>query len=132
MSLLYALTGSFDSPGGNVLLPAVPTGPIVGRTCRARRDGPGARAGGTPAGTGALESRRRPRALRAMLEGKPYPVRGLIGFGANMLMAQADGIHGRKALASLDFYAHLDLFMNPQPILPTWCCRWHPPSSAKR
>ena len=40
-----------------------------------------------------------------MLESKPYPVRGLIGFGANMLMAQADGRYGREALAALDFYA---------------------------
>ena len=30
MSLLYALTGSFDAPGGNVLFPAVPTAPITG------------------------------------------------------------------------------------------------------
>ncbi len=29
-ALLYALTGSFDAPGGNVLLPAVPTAPITG------------------------------------------------------------------------------------------------------
>ena len=50
---------------------------------------------------------------RAILEGKPYPVRGLIGFGANMLLAHADGGHGREALAALDFYAHADLFMNP-------------------
>ena len=33
--------------------------------------------------------------------------------GANMLLAHADGRHGRKALQALDFYAHLDLFMNP-------------------
>jgi hypothetical protein len=30
MSLLYALTGSFDKPGGNVLLPAAPAAPITG------------------------------------------------------------------------------------------------------
>ena len=50
---------------------------------------------------------------RAILEGTPYPVRALIGFGANMLLAHADGRHGREALTALDFYAHADLFMNP-------------------
>src|SRR6516162_7919425 len=30
ISLLYALTGSFDQPGGNVLLPAAPAAPITG------------------------------------------------------------------------------------------------------
>ena len=37
----------------------------------------------------------------------------MIGFGANMLLAHADGGHGREALTALDFYAHADLFMNP-------------------
>ena len=30
ISMLYALTGSFDAPGGNVLFPAVPSNPISG------------------------------------------------------------------------------------------------------
>jgi anaerobic selenocysteine-containing dehydrogenase len=50
---------------------------------------------------------------RAILERKPYPVRGLVGFGANLLLAHADGRRGREALAALDFYVHADLFMNP-------------------
>jgi anaerobic selenocysteine-containing dehydrogenase len=37
----------------------------------------------------------------------------VIGFGANMLLAHADGRRGRKALKALGFYAHADLFMNP-------------------
>src|SRR5881296_4608092 len=37
----------------------------------------------------------------------------MIGFGANVLLAHANGRHGREALKALDFYAHLDLFMNP-------------------
>jgi anaerobic selenocysteine-containing dehydrogenase len=50
---------------------------------------------------------------RAILEQQPYPVRGLVGFGANLLLAHADGRRGRAALAALDFYVHADLFMNP-------------------
>ena len=54
-----------------------------------------------------------PDLYRAILEGTPYPVRAMIGFGANVLLAHANGRQGREALKALDFYAHLDLFMNP-------------------
>ena len=54
---------------------------------------------------------------RAVLEGTPYPVRGLIGFGANLLLARGDPVRGRAALAALDFYAHADLFMTPTAAL---------------
>ena len=50
---------------------------------------------------------------RGILEQQPYPVRGLVGFGANLLLSHADGRRGREALAALDFYVHADLFMNP-------------------
>ena len=50
---------------------------------------------------------------RAILCHQPYPVRGLLGFGANLLLAHADVRLGREALAALEFYAHADLFMNP-------------------
>ena len=50
---------------------------------------------------------------RAILEQRPYRVSGLIGFGANLLLAHADAERGRQALAALDFYVHIDLFMNP-------------------
>jgi anaerobic selenocysteine-containing dehydrogenase len=49
----------------------------------------------------------------AALEERPYRVRGLVGFGANLLLAHADGRRGRRALEALDFYVHADLFMNP-------------------
>jgi anaerobic selenocysteine-containing dehydrogenase len=54
-------------------------------------------------------------------------VRGLIGFGANLLLAQADPVRGRAALSALDFYAHADLFMTPTAsladiVLPVASC----------
>src|SRR5436309_2553634 len=54
---------------------------------------------------------------RAVLEATPYPVRGLIGFGANLLLAHGDPVRGRAALTGLDFYAHADLFMTPTAAL---------------
>ncbi|MBS0341195.1 MAG: molybdopterin-dependent oxidoreductase [Proteobacteria bacterium] len=114
ISLLYALTGSFDQRGGNVLFAAAPDAPITGE------DLPSARAM-APA-VGRVERPLGPARwgyicasdlYRAILEGTPYPVRTVLGFGANMLLAHADGRHGREALQALDFYAHADLFMNP-------------------
>ena len=49
----------------------------------------------------------------AALEHKPYRARGLVSFGTNLLLANADSRRGRHALASLDFHVHADLFMNP-------------------
>jgi anaerobic selenocysteine-containing dehydrogenase len=49
----------------------------------------------------------------AVLEGTPHRVHGLLGFGSNLLMAFADPVRGRQALAKLDFFAHIDLFMTP-------------------
>ena len=114
MSLLYALTGSFDRPGGNVLFTSPPAAPLTGQGLattqpmaptvgRAERP-----LGPTTSGSVLAQGR-----YRAILEGTPYPVRAVISFGANMLLAHADGIRGREALASLNFYAHADLFMKP-------------------
>jgi anaerobic selenocysteine-containing dehydrogenase len=111
---LYALTGSFDGPGGNVLFPAVPSGNVVGEALlpaeqRERTLGLLER----PLGPSRWQFVTTDELYRAILEQRPYPVRGLVGFGANLLIAHADGLRGREALAALDFYVHADLFMNP-------------------
>jgi anaerobic selenocysteine-containing dehydrogenase len=114
MSLLYALTGSFDMPGGNVLFPAPPAASITGDDLpSAKRMAPTLGLTERPLGPARWGSVTTRDLYRAILEEKPYPVRALIGFGANMLLAHADGGHGRKALTGLEFYAHADLFMNP-------------------
>ena len=32
----------------------------------------------------------------AILKGKPYPMRGLVGFGANLIVSHADGARERR------------------------------------
>jgi anaerobic selenocysteine-containing dehydrogenase len=111
---LYALTGSFDSPGGNVLFAGVPTVPVAGNdllTAEQSERNLGMRE--RPLGPAQWQHVTTDELYRGILEGQPYPVRGLVGFGANLLMAHADGGRGREALAALDFYVHADLFMNP-------------------
>ena len=118
MAMLYALTGSFDVAGGNVLFPAVPAGSISGEDLpAAKRLAPAIGFAERPLGVARWNSVSAPDFYRAVLEGVPYPVRGLIGFGTNLLLAQGDPVRGRAALAALDFYAHADLFMTPTAAL---------------
>jgi anaerobic selenocysteine-containing dehydrogenase len=118
IALLYALTGCFDAHGGNVLLPAVPSAPTSGEDlATATRLAPALGMAERPLGPARWNHVTAHDLYGAILESTPYPVRGLIGFGANLLLAQADGARGREALAALDFYAHGDLFMTPTAAL---------------
>lgn len=111
---LYVLTGSFDSPGGNVRFAAVPSANVTGQELlsaeqRARTLGYEER----PMGPARWQYVTTDELYRAILEEQPYRVRGLVGFGSNLLLSHSDSLRGREALAALDFYVHADLFMNP-------------------
>jgi anaerobic selenocysteine-containing dehydrogenase len=114
ISILYALTGSHGSPGGNIQLAKVPTNDVSGsefvtEAQRAKTLGLSERPLG-PARDGWVTS---DSLYRAIIEEKPYPVHGLINFGRNFLIAHADVARGMQALEKLEFYAHVDLFLNP-------------------
>ena len=125
IGLVYALTGNFDAKGGNVLFPTVQSADILGDDLlsaeqRAKTLGLADRPLG-PSRFGHVTSS---EIYRAILDQKPYPVRGLVSFGSNLLVAHADGERGRRALAALDFHVHADHFMNPSAemadiVLPT-------------
>ena len=92
VNILYALTGNYDSPGGNVMLrgPAanmIPGGNLLDPATEKKRLGfaqrplgPCSRAGNV---TQAYEL------YQAILTGKPYPVKAMIGFGGNLIMSNA-------------------------------------------
>ena len=114
INVLYALTGCLDVPGGNVLFTPVPTNPIAGAELldpaqRAKSIGVDDR----PLGPARFEFITGEDFYTAALDGRPYQVRGLVSFGANLLMAQGDSARGRDALQALDFHVHLDMFMSP-------------------
>jgi anaerobic selenocysteine-containing dehydrogenase len=114
ISLLYALTGSFDLAGGNVLFPAVPSASVNGTDLPQVRDfAPTVGRAERPLGPARWGHVGSSDFYRAVLGAGPYPVRGLINFGSNLLLSRVDGELGRKALAALDFYVQLDLFMSP-------------------
>jgi anaerobic selenocysteine-containing dehydrogenase len=80
----------------------------AGRSSRRRN---GARCLASPNGHWARD------VYRAILTGEPYRVRGLIGFGGNMLLSQPDAGMGRAALARLDFLVCAELFLTPTAAL---------------
>jgi anaerobic selenocysteine-containing dehydrogenase len=121
LALLYALTGNHDSRGSNRLFPRPPLNPTLGSTflqpetekkrlgSRERPLGPA----GVNLATGRSQSIRSADFYRAVLTGRPYPVKGLVAFGGNLITANPDSLKGREALAKLDFYVQVDLFMTP-------------------
>lgn len=118
MAMLYALTGDFDAAGGNVLLPAIPSASITGDDLpAAKRMAPAAGFAERPLGPARWHCVSAHDFYGAVLDETPYPIRGLIGFGSNLLAQQADPVRARDALAALDFFAHADLFMTPTAAL---------------
>ena len=115
VSLFYALTGQFDQRGSNVLFASTPINPIMGldllpREQASRRLGYAERPLGPPGDPGRVRAH---DVYRAILTGRPYPVKALIAFGTDPLVAHADPLAGKRAMETLDFYVHVDLFANP-------------------
>jgi anaerobic selenocysteine-containing dehydrogenase len=129
VTLFYALTGQFDRRGSNVLFAATATNPIIGRELlpkeeAARRLGYAERPLGPPGTSGVVTAY---DLYRAVLTEQPYPVKGLLNFGTDLIMGNSDPRQGKQALEALDFYAHVDLFANPSAafadlLLPAASC----------
>jgi anaerobic selenocysteine-containing dehydrogenase len=118
IALVCALTGSFDAPGGNVLFDKIPLNDVRGVELmspaqRSKAIGREKRPIG-PARDGWVTGR---DFCDAILTGKPYPLRGLVGFGANLVVSHPDAARIVEALKRLDFYVHADLFMTPTAAL---------------
>lgn len=114
VAVLYALTGSFDVPGGNRqyarhAVNRVNGMDLISPTQSAKALGLPERPLGPPA-NGWVTAR---DLYKAILEGQPYRVRALFGFGSNPLASQADIGMAQAALQALEFHVHLDLFETP-------------------
>src|SRR5437899_299880 len=115
IEILYALLGDFDRPGGNVPGPApkvedVSARSALGQAMELRRLGRAERPIGPPAIPGTVTAY---DLYRAILDGEPYPVRALVSFGANALLANGDTLQGRRALERLEFFAQIELVETP-------------------
>ena len=114
LATLMAFKGSYDAPGGNIVLPSVPRNAISGPKFLppdqlAKAIGLGDKPLGPP-NQGRITAH---DFYTAVLDKRPYAVRGLIGFGSNLAVAHANPLRGREALKTLDFYVHCDVFENP-------------------
>jgi len=125
IGLLYALTGNYDTKGGNVEFPAVPTNNIQGDEFLSteQREKTLGRAK-RPLGPAKYDFVASADVYNAILDENPYKVRAMVNFGSNLLLAHADGARGYEALKALEFNVHVDLFMNPSAeladiVLPT-------------
>jgi anaerobic selenocysteine-containing dehydrogenase len=110
VNVLYALTGSLDVPGGNVLFEAVPSNRIDGNEFLSDARPPAVGVDQRPLGPARYEFVTGEDFYTAALDGR---VRTLVSFGGNMVMAHADSVRGREALRALDFFVQADLFMTP-------------------
>lgn len=118
IATLMALTGSFDAPGGNVAFTPLPANDASGKELlpaaqRARCIGL-ARSPLGPARHALIGS---DALWDAILEGEPYPIRALVGFGRDFLLNHADAERAAKALAALEFCVYADLTLTPTAAL---------------
>lgn len=114
IAILYALTGSFDQQGGNRRYTQPPINKMNGldlitKEQQAKALGLKERPLG-PAKLGWVGTR---DMYQAITTAKPYKVRGLVAFGGNLLLSQADTELGIQAFQQLEFHVHCDLFETP-------------------
>jgi anaerobic selenocysteine-containing dehydrogenase len=128
----YALTGQFDQRGSNLLYASTPIQPITGqellpKDVASRRLGIADLPLGSPEHSGRVQA---DHVYRAILTGRPYPVKAMISFGGDPLLSNRDGLRGKNALEALDFFVHVDIFGNPSAacadlLLPASTCWEH-------
>ncbi len=113
ISLLYALTGYVDAPGGNIWFekPATnnPFGlELLDQQQRSKSLGLTER----PLGPGTMGWISSKDLYQAVVHETPYPVKAMVSFGANPQLTKPPTNESETALKQLDFYVHADLFMN--------------------
>jgi len=116
IAILRALAGNIDVPGGDVLgMNAINTYPTLRETlpkeAREKRLAEGFKLLGGPRAF--MPSAHVPSIYKAIREGDPYRVRGLLVFGGNPMNTVANTRGVYEALQKLDLLTVTDLFMTP-------------------
>jgi len=134
--ILYALTGNYDMPGGNVIPPGINMNPTIGSELLTpeldeKRLGFKEHPLG-PSGRRMSMSTKGYEVYQAIMTGKPYPVKALLGFGGNLVTSNIPCLVGKEAISQLDFHVQAELFMTPTAeiadiVLPAASCweSWH-------
>jgi anaerobic selenocysteine-containing dehydrogenase len=134
LCIFYALIGSYDKPGGNVLFPSVPTNPIMNldylpseikKRCLGYTE--------RPLGPAGIYLATTPHDVyKAILTEKPYPIKAMLSFGENLVTSYPPTLTAKKAHSKLEFHVQCDLFMTPTaeladivlPVASSWET-WH-------
>lgn len=117
LAILPGITGNFDIPGGwiegahvmpeaDILIDKLPDEQGYKRIGESRYKLLAGVGGECPAS-------HVPSLMKAMLEGDPYQIRGLMLFGNNGIISFADSQKVRKAYENMEFISCMDLFMTP-------------------
>jgi anaerobic selenocysteine-containing dehydrogenase len=114
LSLLMALTGSFDAPGGNVEFAKPKAGDVTGAEFMdAQQRGKCIDLLRSPLGPGRNGWVGSDALYDAILDGKPYLIRALFGFGRNLIVTHAGVERAARALTKLAFHVQTDVVMSP-------------------
>jgi anaerobic selenocysteine-containing dehydrogenase len=112
--ILKAISGNLDSPGGNVNRPAPPVMPpgdfVLSKSFPEKRSqllAPQFRLAATMGFTPSQTS------VKAILSGKPYPLKMMYIQGGNPLLSYANSGETFRALKRLEFLAVAEIFMTP-------------------
>lgn len=120
IAILAAVTGNLDIPGGNLFPMPVPTRSVFepehGLSHLLTREQHEKRLGAKEYPLlsdryNFFPSAHNATLWKAILTGKPYPVRALYNHGSDMLLAFANAHQVEEAIRSLDFFVVADLFM---------------------
>ena len=117
ISMLPALTGQIDTPGGMVLgMRAVAPFPFLAEVLpeEQKKKRLGAGEFRVLGGEGSLvPSAHIPAVFKSMRQGDPYWTKGFLVFGNNSLSTYADSRQVYESISKLDFLMVADLFMTP-------------------
>lgn len=119
IAILASITGNIDVPGGNIFMMPL-NGPTIleldlreNLTKERHEKRLGSREYPLLAGEMSIcPTAHNALFWKAILTGKPYPIRALYCHGNNMMVAYANTKMVKEALLSLDFLAVADIFMN--------------------
>jgi anaerobic selenocysteine-containing dehydrogenase len=120
IEIFFALLGDWDRAGGNVVPERARTRDIVeGAALSAeaqakrlgREDRPLGPQVAPPGNIVAYDL------FDAILDARPYRVRGLLSFGGNTIMNSGDALRGRAAFQQLEFFAQMETFHTPTSAL---------------
>ena len=114
LNILQAIAGNLDIPGGNISDPEPPPMGMLNPTMMLDRvPNYASECLSEHPLYAQFEMNNREEAAKAMLTGKPYPIKGMLVFGTEFVTTTPQSTKVIEALRELDFLAVHDLYLTP-------------------